>query len=80
MDENRLDLNKPRYWIFTFGFGQRHAGKYVKIFGTYGEARRVMFDRYGYEWFTQYAEETWNAFVNDPKRDYELETELEVIE
>ena len=37
-------------WIFTFGVGQERAGHYVKIHGTYRNARDEMFRRYGREW------------------------------
>ena len=30
------------YWIFTFGEGHAYPGYYVKIYGTYGEARVKM--------------------------------------
>lgn len=61
---------KRQYWIFTFGCGQQHAGFYVKIWGTFGEARQKMFDKYGSEWSFQYSEEKWKEIENDPRAWY----------
>lgn len=66
MCDNRLP--EP-YWYFTFGCGQKHAGHYVKIRGTYGEARKKMFERFGDEWAFQYSEQEWNE-------EHHTETEL----
>lgn len=41
-------------WIFTFGCGQKHAGHYVRIKGTYKEARAKMIEKFGTEWAFQY--------------------------
>ena len=68
------------YWMFTFGSGQKHAGYYVKIRGTFDEARRKMFDKYGEEWGFQYSEKKWREMESDPNRLWPLEKELEVIE
>ena len=38
------------WWIFTFGIGQEHGGKYVRIWGTYSEARAKMVKKYGNKW------------------------------
>lgn len=50
-------------WIFTFGCGQKHEGYYVKIYGTYDEARQEMISRYGREFAFQYSEEEWDKWV-----------------
>lgn len=50
-------MNDRGWWYFTFGQGQEHAGHYVKIWGTFGEARTEMFNRYGSAWSIQYSEE-----------------------
>lgn len=72
---------KKEYWIFTFGCGQPHAGQAVKVAGeSYGDARRKMFEKYGAKWAFQYSEKEWNAFVNDPNRNWEMEEIVEVIE
>ncbi len=70
-------MTTDRYWIFTFGSGQKHAGHYVKIKGTYGSARQKMVDKYGLSWAFQYSEEEWNKFKEDPNRWWPMETELE---
>ena len=69
-----------QYWIFTFGVGQEHGGKYVRIKGTYREAREKMCNKYGNKWAFQYPEEEWDEYKNDPNRDWKMETELETIE
>lgn len=74
------ELPCEKYWIFTFGCGQPHGGKYVKIRGTYSQARRKMFKKYGNKWCFQYSEKEWNDMLNDPNRRHGMETELEVIE
>lgn len=68
------------YWIFTFGSGQQHAGYYVKIRGTFDEARKKMFEKYGKDWGFQYSEEQWEKLKNNPNRWWPMEKELEVIE
>lgn len=80
MCDNRLPKEKKKWWYFTFGQGQQHQGHYVRIHGTYNEARRKMFEKYGEEWAFQYSEEVWKEMEEDPWRDYPMETELEVIE
>lgn len=42
-------------WYFTFGAGHENAQKYVVIKGTYLDARREMFERFGQKWSHQYA-------------------------
>lgn len=74
------DLPCEDYWIFTFGCGHDHAGKYVKIRGTFKQARNKMFKKYGDKWCWQYSEKEWERMKNDPNRIYGMETELEVIE
>ena len=67
------------WWIFTFGYGQKHAGHYVRIWGTYESAREMMMDKYGAEWAFQYSEKRWDKWLEE-KPDYiPAETELEVI-
>lgn len=76
MKDNRV----KRYWIFTFGCGQEHAGYYVKIYGSFMEARRKMVDRYGYKWAFQYSDKEWAKMEKNPNRLYPLEKEFEVID
>lgn len=68
------------YWIFTFGSGQQHAGYYVKIRGTFDEARAKMFEKYGEDWSFQYSEEEWNEWERSRPPYVPIEKELEVIE
>lgn len=54
-----------KWWVFTFGCGQKHAGHYVRIFGTYEGARKLMFDKYGAEWAFQYSEEEYKESIKE---------------
>lgn len=46
-----------REWIFTFGINHKHSGKFVRIFGTYDDAREVMFLMHSDAWGFQYPDE-----------------------
>jgi len=47
-------------FYFTFGFGQKHENCFTVIEAkSYGEAREIMFDRFGNKWSFQYTEEQW---------------------
>lgn len=75
------EVEEQKWWIFTFGCGHRFAGCYVKIYGTFSEARKKMCDKHGDKWAFQYSEENWNAMKNDIHRMFPMEnTVLEVIE
>ena len=63
MCDNVIPEEKPEWYYFTFGYGQEHAGQYVKIRGTYGGARAKMFEKYGSAWAFQYSEEEWNDWL-----------------
>lgn len=43
-------MEGKQWYYFTFGVGQKHAGHYVKFFGTYMEARHRMVKEYGLAW------------------------------
>lgn len=67
------------WWYFTFCCGQRNAGHYVRIFGTFDEARQKMIDRYGLEWALQYSEQQWKDWETRCRMmhsEWMLETEL----
>lgn len=66
-------------WIFTFGCGQKHAHTYVRIYGTFGEARTKMFEKYGEEWSMQYTEEEWADWEKRRPLYLKAETLLETI-
>lgn len=55
-------MEEKQWWTFTFGYGQEHEGKYVKIYGTYDSARKKMFKQYGQEWAFQYSEAEWQEW------------------
>ena len=66
---------KRQWWVFTFGCGQQHENCYVKIYGTFGEARTEMFNNYGEEWAFQYSEERWSEWEKERPpyiREFEL--------
>lgn len=71
--------DERRWWYFTFGCGQKHAGHYVRFYGTFDEARQKMFTAYGSEWAQQYSEDNWMEWASRCKkegREWLLETEL----
>ena len=72
-------MSNEQYWIFTFGCGQKHEGRYVKIFGTYGTAREKMVERYGLNWAFQYSEKEWKEWLERKPWYIPAETELETI-
>lgn len=80
MCNNVISKERPKWWYFTFGCGQKHEGHYVKIRGTYSEARAKMCEKYGIAWAFQYSESEWEETKNDPNRCWKMEEELEVIE
>lgn len=73
-------MKKEEWWVFTFGCGHPHAGYYVKIKGSFDEARKKMFQKYGAKWGLQYSWDEWTKIRDNPERWYPLEEELEVIE
>lgn len=57
-----MTADEIRDWIFTFGFGHELAGeplrnRFVRIRGTFAEARVEMVRRFGQKWAFQYANE-----------------------
>jgi hypothetical protein len=45
-------------WIFTFGMGHPiFAGCYIKVFGTYSDARSAVVETFGTKWAFQYDSE-----------------------
>ncbi len=44
----------PQDWFFSFGYGQAHPNKFVRIHGTHNSSRAEMFRRYGQKWSFQY--------------------------
>lgn len=77
---DKTSVGERFWWIFTFGCGQKHAGYYVKVFGTCSEARTKMCSKYGNEWAFQYSEEQWEDWKKRKPSHIPLEKELEVIE
>lgn len=63
--------------IFTFGDGQRHAGKFVRISGeTREECRIQMFEQFGDQWAFCYTEEEWKRWEQTRPFWCPIETEL----
>lgn len=71
---------KGEWWIITFGDGQEHEGKCVKIKGSYGEARKKMVDKYGIRFAFQYLEAEWEKKWNDPDRLFQMEDIIDIID
>ena len=55
-------MEERKWYIFTFGVGHVHAGMYVRIYGSYSEARDTMFSLFGDKWAFQYTEENWQEW------------------
>lgn len=72
-------MEEKQWWTFTFGYGQKYEGMYVRIYGTFDTARRKMFERYGAEWGFQYNETEWRNWERRRPK-YIHETLLEEIE
>jgi hypothetical protein len=50
-------LPEKSNWYFTFMQKQEHKNRYVKIHGTFFEAREKMVKAFGDQWCFQYSEE-----------------------
>lgn len=73
-----VPYGEPQTWYFTFGFGQEHAGRYVKLTGLTGdEARLRMFELFERRWGFQYDEADWHKDGVSQAEKYGL-TELDV--
>ncbi len=59
MTSSKNSTSKKEEWIFTFGSGQQNDGCFVRIPGTWGEAREKMIKKYGLEWAFQYSADEW---------------------
>lgn len=71
-------VESPGWWVFTFGMGHEHRGHYVRIHGTFSEARAEMVRRFGSEWAFQYSEDAWQETVRSMTvMGWPVETELE---
>lgn len=68
--------DKQQWYIFTFGSGQKHAGHYVRFFGTYASARQQMMEQYGTAYAFQYSEDEWNEWLKNKPAWIPAETEL----
>lgn len=58
-------MEEKQWWTFTFGYGQKHEGMYVRIYGTFDSTRKIMFERYGSEWSGQYNERQWRDWESE---------------
>lgn len=75
-----MSSDKKQVWRFTFGVGQNNAGYCQPILGTFASARAKMVSMYGLEWCFQYSEKEWEDIKNDPKRYWEMEKDLKLVE
>lgn len=72
-------MTDQRDWIFTFGFdhfaedGTTLRNRFVRIHGTYDEARAEMFRLFGRKWAFQYASEDEAGVVKYGLTRYEPE-------
>ena len=83
MKKSMMKMKEPQTcncWIFIFGSGHVHEGKYVAVYGKCGEARRKMADKYGYTWAFQYSIDDWQTWLREKPWYVSAETELETIQ
>ena len=53
-----MKVDPPQEWIFTFGHGHHPNHNYfVRVFGTFEEAREKMVRNFGRQWAMQYESE-----------------------
>lgn len=52
--DNEAYRAQPQHWYFTFGAGHDQAGRYVKLHGTFADARLRMVELFGTRWSQQY--------------------------
>jgi len=72
-------VEEPRWWVFTFGVNHLYAGHYVRIFGTFSEARGKMFGLFDAYWAFQYSQEQWDATVERMRSmGWPVETEMDI--
>jgi len=57
INELEEKVSGEQNWLFTFGYGQAHPNKFVRIWGTFSSAREEMVRRYGSKWSFQYPED-----------------------
>ena len=69
-------MEEEKWYVFTFGCGQKNEGHYVLFYGTYEEARKKMVERFGNEWAFQYTKEEWDAWLKRKPIWIPEETEL----
>ena len=65
------------YYIFTFGQNSPNRGRCVKLFGSYTETRKKMFELFGCKWAFQYSEADWNKICEDETIQHEVEIPTE---
>lgn len=64
-------------YYFTFGYGQKHEGYYVKIIAeSSSDARKTMSMIHGEDWAIQYDEEQFSRFLTNHPNYKSLETIL----
>lgn len=68
-----MEKEQKKWWVFTFGCGQKYEGHYVEFYGTFGQARQQMIKRFGLDWGFQYTREEFDEYA---KRGIPTETKL----
>lgn len=76
MKSSKNSTSKKEEWIFTFGSGQQYEGCFVRIPGTWGEAREKMVKKYGLEWAFQYSVDEWEDW--ERRRPIWIPAEIEI--
>lgn len=74
---------KPQDWIFTFGYdhmdsrGKRLWKRFVRIHGTFHEAREKMLERFGRAWAFQYGSEEDAGVAEWGLEEYKIDEQAE---
>ena len=58
-----MTIEQKQNWYFTFGYGMENKDKYVKIYGTFSEARKTMFEHFDSKWSFQYPEKDYEKAI-----------------
>ena len=62
LDKHIANPEPEQEWLFTFGSGQQHDGRFVRITGTHESARARMVEVFGTAWCDQYDWAKFDAY------------------
>ena len=59
-------MEERRWWIFAFLDRKGADEKPVKVYGTYEEADKLVFEKYGKRYVFVYTKEEWDELNSNP--------------